>query len=206
MNLKLHVWRQNGAKDKGHFETYEANDVLEDMSFLEMLDVVNERLESEGKEPIAFESDCREGICGACGCMINGQPHGHKDRTTTCQLHMREFSDGDEIVVEPFRAKAFPVIKDLVVDRSGFDRIIQSGGYVSVRTGSAPDGNAIPIPKEDADAACVLRLDVVDDVRGRATVECELGLEGARKLDDALREASARVEALARVSGEDARA
>ena len=116
MNLKLHVWRQDGPQDKGHFETYDATDVLEDMSFLEMLDVVNDRLEAEGKEPIAFESDCREGICGACGCMINGQPHGHQARTTTCQLHMREFKDGDDIVIEPFRARAFPVIKDLVVD------------------------------------------------------------------------------------------
>ena len=153
MNLKLHVWRQDGPQDKGHFETYDANDVLEDMSFLEMLDVVNERLESEGKAPIAFESDCREGICGACGCMINGQPHGHQARTTTCQLHMREFSDGDEIVIEPFRAKAFPVIKDLVVDRSAFDRIIRSGGYITARTGSAPDANAIPIAKVASDRA-----------------------------------------------------
>ena len=153
MNLKLHVWRQDGPRDSGHFETYDAADVLEDMSFLEMLDVVNERLEGEGKEPIAFESDCREGICGACGCMINGQPHGHQARTTTCQLHMREFNDGDEIVIEPFRAKAFPVVKDLVVDRSAFDRIIRSGGYITARTGSAPDANAIPIAKVASDRA-----------------------------------------------------
>ena len=153
MNLKLNVWRQDGPSDKGHFETYDATDVLEDMSFLEMLDVVNDRLEAEGKEPIAFESDCREGICGACGCMINGQPHGHQARTTTCQLHMREFKDGDDIVIEPFRARAFPVIKDLVVDRSAFDRIIRSGGYITARTGSAPDANAIPIAKVASDRA-----------------------------------------------------
>ncbi|MAY81691.1 MAG: hypothetical protein CL930_13025 [Deltaproteobacteria bacterium] len=160
MNLKLHVWRQNGPNDKGAFVTYDATDVNEEMSFLEMLDVINEGLEGEGKEPIAFESDCREGICGACGCMINGQPHGHKARTTTCQLHMREFKDGDEIVIEPFRAKAFGVIKDLVVDRSAFDRIIQAGGYITARTGSATDANATPVPKTDADrafeaAACI---------------------------------------------------
>jgi succinate dehydrogenase / fumarate reductase iron-sulfur subunit len=160
MNLKLHVWRQSGPDDKGAFVTYDATNVSEEMSFLEMLDVINEGLESEGQEPIAFESDCREGICGACGCMINGQPHGHKARTTTCQLHMREFSDGDEIVIEPFRAKAFGVIKDLVVDRTAFDRIIQAGGYITARTGSATDANATPVPKNDADrafeaAACI---------------------------------------------------
>lgn len=153
MNLKLHVWRQNGPEDGGRFETYDANDVLEDMSFLEMLDVVNEGLEAQGKEPIAFESDCREGICGSCGCMINGQPHGHQARTTTCQLHMREFNDGDEIVIEPFRAKAFPVVKDLVIDRSAFDRIIRSGGFITARTGSAPDANSIPIAKVSSDRA-----------------------------------------------------
>ena len=153
MKLTLHVWRQDGPNDKGRHERYEADDVSEHMSFLELLDVVNERLTEDGKEPIAFEHDCREGICGSCGMMINGVPHGPKTMTTACQLHMRSFSDGDEIWIEPWRATAFPVIKDLVVDRSGFDRIIQAGGYVSVRTGSAPDGNAIPIPKEDADAA-----------------------------------------------------
>ena len=153
MNLTLHVWRQNGPNDKGRLERYEASDVSEHMSFLEMLDVINERLTEDGEEPIAFEHDCREGICGSCGMMINGVPHGPKTMTTACQLHMRSFKDGDEIWIEPWRATAFPVIKDLVVDRSGFDRIIQSGGYVSIRTGSAPDGNAIPIPKEDADAA-----------------------------------------------------
>ena len=153
MRLTLHVWRQQGPNDQGRLERYEANDVSEHMSFLEMLDVINERLTEDGEEPIAFEHDCREGICGSCGMMINGVPHGPKTMTTACQLHMRSFKDGDEIWIEPWRAAAFPVIKDLVVDRSGFDRIIQSGGYVSVRTGSAPDGNAIPIPKEDADAA-----------------------------------------------------
>ena len=153
LNLTLKVWRQNGPNDSGSFETYEAKDISEDMSFLEMMDVVNEKLEGEGKEPIAFEHDCREGICGSCGFMINGQAHGHKPRTTTCQLHMREFKDGDHLVLEPFRAKAFPVMKDLMVDRNAFDRIIQSGGYISVRTGSAPDAHATPVRKENADAA-----------------------------------------------------
>jgi len=153
MKLTLHVWRQSGPKDTGRLERYEANDVSEHMSFLEMLDVVNERLTEEGKEPIAFEHDCREGICGSCGMMINGVPHGPKTMTTACQLHMRSFSDGDEIWIEPWRATAFPVLKDLVVDRVGLDRIIQSGGYISVRTGSAPDGNAMPIRKEKSDAA-----------------------------------------------------
>lgn len=153
MKLTLHVWRQSGPGDAGRHERYEAADVSEHMSFLEMLDVVNERLAENGKEPIAFEHDCREGICGSCGMMINGVPHGPKSLTTACQLHMRSFKDGDEIWIEPWRATAFPVLKDLVVDRSGFDRIIQAGGYISVRTGSAPDGNALPIRKEDADAA-----------------------------------------------------
>jgi len=160
MKLTLKVWRQSGPDAVGTFETYVVEDVLEDMSFLEMLDVLNDRLESEGKEPIAFESDCREGICGSCGCMINGRAHGHKARTTTCQLHMREFSDGDEVVIEPFRSSAFKVLKDLVVDRSSFDRIIQAGGYVSIRTGSAPDAHAVQVNKEAADrafdaAACI---------------------------------------------------
>ena len=153
MKITLNVWRQNGPDSPGAFESHVVDDVNPHMSFLEMLDVVNERLEAAGKEPIAFESDCREGICGACGCMINGQPHGHEGRTTTCQLHMRSFKDGDTITVEPFRAKAFPVIKDLVVDRSAFDRIIQSGGYVSVRTGAAPDANSVPVNKESANRA-----------------------------------------------------
>lgn len=160
MNLTLKVWRQKSADDKGNFETYDAPGVSEHMSFLEMLDSVNEKLEGEGQEPITFESDCREGICGVCSLVINGRPHGHKERTTTCQLHMREFKDGDTITIEPFRAKAFPVIKDLMVDRTAFDRIIQAGGYVSVRTGAAPDANALPIEKDSSDhafdaAACI---------------------------------------------------
>lgn len=160
MKLTLKVWRQSNAKAAGKFVTYEAADVTEEMSFLEMLDVVNEKLEAEGEDPIAFESDCREGICGACGCMINGQPHGHVPRTTTCQLHMREFEDGQTIVIEPFRAKGFPVLRDLVVDRSAFDRIVHEGGYISIRTGSAPDAHAVAINKDDADrafdaAACI---------------------------------------------------
>jgi succinate dehydrogenase / fumarate reductase, iron-sulfur subunit len=153
MKLTLHVWRQDSARDAGRFEKYEATDVSVHMSFLEMLDVVNERLTVEGKEPIAFDHDCREGICGSCGMMINGVPHGPRSLTTACQLHMRSFNDGDEVWIEPWRATAFPVIRDLVVDRGGFDRIIAKGGYISVRTGSAPDGNAVPIPKDDADAA-----------------------------------------------------
>ncbi len=160
MNLILKVWRQNDAKSKGHFETIEAKDVSPHMSFLEMLDVVNERLILEGKEPIAFDSDCREGICGTCSCMINGKPHGGHKGTTTCQLHMRHFKDGDIIVIEPWRSRAFPVVKDLIVDRSAFDRIIAAGGYISVNTGGAPEANSIPIPKEIADmamdaAACI---------------------------------------------------
>jgi len=153
MKLTLHVWRQDGLEDPGRHERYEADAISADMSFLEMLDVVNERITTEGGEPIAFEHDCREGICGSCGMMINGVPHGPKSMTSACQLHMRSFADGDEIWIEPWRAAAFPVIKDLVVDRSGFDRIIQAGGYISVRTGSAPDGNAIPVQKESAERA-----------------------------------------------------
>lgn len=153
MKLTLHVWRQQDAGAKGGFETYEARDIGPDMSFLEMLDVVNEGLIKEGKEPIAFEHDCREGICGSCGMVINGNPHGPKKAISSCQLHMRTFADGDKIWIEPWRAKAFPVRKDLVVDRSALDRIIQAGGFISVRTGSAPDANAIPIPKENADCA-----------------------------------------------------
>lgn len=160
MNLTLHVWRQKGGNDPGRFETYKAEGVSEHMSFLEMLDFVNERLEAEGKEPIVFEHDCREGICGSCGFMINGMAHGGQHRTTVCQLHMRAFKDGDELTLEPWRAKAFPVLKDLMVDRSAFDRIVQSGGYISVRSGSPQDANAILIPKETADlafdaAACI---------------------------------------------------
>lgn len=153
MNLTLRVWRQKNSTTSGQFVSYEAKDVSPDMSFLEMLDVVNEGLIERGEEQIAFDHDCREGICGMCSLVINGTPHGPIKATTTCQLHMRSFKDGDTITIEPWRASAFPVIKDLVVDRTSFDRIIQSGGYVSVSTGGAPDGNAIPIPKENADVA-----------------------------------------------------
>jgi succinate dehydrogenase / fumarate reductase iron-sulfur subunit len=153
MHVKLHVWRQAGPEAPGTMETYEATDISEEMSFLEMLDVVNERLLSEGKEPIAFEHDCREGICGSCGMMINGQAHGPQKGTATCQLHMRKFADGDEIYIEPWRAKAFPVLKDLIVDRSPLDHIVEAGGFISASTGAAPDANLIPIPKEAAEAA-----------------------------------------------------
>jgi succinate dehydrogenase / fumarate reductase, iron-sulfur subunit len=160
MSLTLKIWRQRDANTPGRFVTYEARDISQEMSFLEMLDVVNEDLTQRGEEPVAFESDCREGICGTCGMVVNGVPHGPLPATTVCQLHMRCFKDGDTITIEPWRAAPFPVIKDLVVDRSAFDRIIQSGGYVSVSTGGAPDGNALPIPKADADlafdnAACI---------------------------------------------------
>ena len=153
MNLKLRVWRQRNTQSDGRLVEYEAKDVSSDMSFLEMLDVVNEELMDKGEEPIAFDHDCREGICGSCGMMINGVPHGPLKATTTCQLHMRHFEDGDQITVEPWRAAAFPVIKDLIVDRSAFDRIIQSGGYISVSTGGVPDGNAIAIAKPAVERA-----------------------------------------------------
>lgn len=153
MDLTLRVWRQEGPDDEGRFETYEAAAISEDMSFLEMLDVVNESLLTAGREPIAFDHDCREGICGTCGLMINGRAHGPQASTATCQLHMREFSDGDTIFIEPWRATAFPVIRDLVVDRTAFDHIIEAGGYISAPTGSAPEANLIPVPKETADAA-----------------------------------------------------
>lgn len=154
MNLTLKVWRQKNAKDKGSFSTYNVTDISPDMSFLEMFDVLNERLIKDGKEePISFDHDCREGICGMCSMYINGRPHGPEKGTTTCQLHMRHFKDGETIVVEPWRAAAFPVIKDLVVDRSAFDKIQAAGGYVSVNTGNAQDANALPIPKDDADAS-----------------------------------------------------
>jgi succinate dehydrogenase / fumarate reductase, iron-sulfur subunit len=153
MNLTLKIWRQKNAQDAGRMETYAAKDVNADMSFLEMLDVVNEGLIGAGKDPIAFDSDCREGICGTCSMVINGVAHGGQRATTACQLHMRHFKDGDTITIEPWRAKPFPVIKDLIVDRGSFDRIIQAGGFVSVRTGGTPDGNAIPVPKPDADLA-----------------------------------------------------
>ncbi len=153
MNLTLKVWRQSSASDAGRFVTYHAASISPDMSFLEMLDVVNEELLNRGEEPIAFESDCREGICGACSLVINGVPHGPERGTTACQLHMRKFKDGDQITIEPWRAKAFPLIRDLVVDRSAFDRIQQAYGYISVNTGAAQDGNTIPIPKHRAEAA-----------------------------------------------------
>ena len=153
MDLTLRVWRQKDGQSTGSLESYQVSGIIPDMSFLEMLDVTNERLIEEGKEPIAFDHDCREGICGMCSLVINGKAHGGFDGTTTCQLHMRKFKDGDTITVEPWRASAFPVLKDLVVDRTSFDRIIQAGGFISANTGGAPDGNAVPIPKPDADAA-----------------------------------------------------
>ncbi len=153
MNLTLHVWRQRSSSDTGRMVKYEAPDINPDMSFLEMLDVVNEGLMERGEDPIAFDHDCREGICGSCGFMVNGIAHGPLPKTTICQLHMRHFKDGDELYLEPWRAKAFPVLKDLVVNRGAFDRLIASGGYVSIRTGSAPDGNSIPIDKENSDRA-----------------------------------------------------
>ena len=160
LKLTLNIWRQKSSDVSGKFESYEVDNLNTHMSFLEMLDVLNEKLVAEDKEPVAFDHDCREGICGMCSMVINGRPHGPMKGTTTCQLHMRHFKNGDTITIEPWRAKAFPVIKDLVVDRSSFDRIIQSGGYVSVNTGSAPDANAIPIPKSVAEeafdaAACI---------------------------------------------------
>ena len=160
MRLVLHVWRQNGPQARGGFVRYEASDVSPDMSFLEMLDVLNESLVARKEEPVAFDHDCREGICGSCGLVINGRPHGPQRATTACQLHMRHFRDGDQIWIEPWRARAFPVLKDLVVDRSAFDRIIQAGGFITARTGSAPEANSLPVAKRDADramdaAACI---------------------------------------------------
>jgi succinate dehydrogenase / fumarate reductase iron-sulfur subunit len=153
MDLKLFIWRQNGPTSPGRLEQYIAKNITPDMSFLEMLDEVNEGLVKEGKETIAFDHDCREGICGTCSQIINGIPHGGQERTTTCQLHMRKFKDGDSIYIEPWKAKAFPLVKDLIVDRSAFDRIMQAGGYIRNHTGGAADGNAILIPKPDADTA-----------------------------------------------------
>ena len=147
MRIILHVWRQANARAKGRMVRYEVPNVNQDMSFLEMLDVLNEDLISKNEEPVAFDNDCREGICGTCGCMVNGVAHGPRRETTLCQLHMRHFKDGDEIYVEPWRAKAFPLVKDLVVNRSAFDRVIAAGGFISAATGSAPDGNAILVPK-----------------------------------------------------------
>lgn len=152
-NLTLKIWRQAGPGQPGRFETYRIDSISDEASFLEMLDVLNERLIAEGREPVVFDNDCREGICGACSLMINGQAHGPQRGTATCQLHMRKFQSGDEIVVEPWRATAFPIIKDLMVDRSPFDRIIESGGFITAPTGGAPDANLIPIPKVVADAA-----------------------------------------------------
>jgi succinate dehydrogenase / fumarate reductase iron-sulfur subunit len=149
VNLTLKIWRQTGPSDPGGIQTYQLTDISPDMSFLEMLDILNEQLNAQGDEPIAFDSDCREGICGMCSLMINGEPHG-PEVTTTCQLHMRSFSDGDTITIEPWRASSFPVVKDLVVDRSAFDRIIQNGGYISVNTGSAPEANSVPAPRDKA--------------------------------------------------------
>jgi succinate dehydrogenase / fumarate reductase iron-sulfur subunit len=153
MRLTLRVWRQDGPQAPGAFETYEVDELNEEMSFLELLDVLNERLVSEGREPVAFDSDCREGICGSCGVMIDGQPHGPQRGTATCQLHLRRFKDGDVVTVEPFRSSGFPLVKDLVVDRSAFDRIIEAGGYITAPTGSAPDANLIPVSKARADRA-----------------------------------------------------
>ena len=160
LNLTLKIWRQQSNSDNGKFEIYTVSGLNSHMSFLEMMDVLNEQLINENKEPVAFDHDCREGLCGMCSMVINGRAHGPLKGTTTCQLHMRHFNNGDTITIEPWRAKAFPVVKDLVVDRSAFDRVIQSGGYISVNTGSAPDGNAIPIPKNIAEeafdaAACI---------------------------------------------------
>jgi len=160
IQLTLKIWRQNGPAEPGHFETYASGPISTDMSFLEMLDVLNERLTLEGKEPVAFDHDCREGICGMCGAVVNGHPHGHEKETTLCQLHMRHFKDGDTLVIEPFRAKAFRIEKDLVVDRSGLDKMITAGGFISVNTGGAPDANATPIPQKNAEqamdaAACI---------------------------------------------------
>jgi succinate dehydrogenase / fumarate reductase iron-sulfur subunit len=160
MRLTLQVWRQAGPAAPGAFETYEIDDVTHEMSFLELLDSLNEQLVGEGREPVAFDADCREGICGSCGLMIDGQAHGPQRGTATCQLHMRRFNDGDVVTVEPWRAAGFPIVKDLVVDRSAFDHIIEAGGFITAPTGSAPDANLIPVPKDDADramdaAACI---------------------------------------------------
>jgi len=153
IHLKLRVWRQDGPEAKGHFDTFDAKDISTEASFLEMLDIVNEGLIKANKEPIVFDHDCREGICGMCGAVINGKAHGPREKTTLCQLHMRQFNDGDTLAIEPFRSKAFPVLKDLAIDRSALDRIIGAGGYISVNTGQAPESGAIPVPKPDAEAA-----------------------------------------------------
>jgi succinate dehydrogenase / fumarate reductase iron-sulfur subunit len=160
VRLTLKVWRQAGPDAPGAFETYEVDGVSEEMSFLELLDVLNERLIADGREPVAFDSDCREGICGSCGLMIDGQPHGPQRGTATCQLHLRRFRDGDTVTVEPFRSAGFPLVKDLVVDRTAFDRIVAAGGYITAPTGSAPDANLIPVPRDASEramdaAACI---------------------------------------------------
>lgn len=160
INVTLKVWRQKGPKEKGRFETYQLNNIFQGASFLEMLDILNEQLIKEGKDPVVFDHDCREGICGMCSLYINGHPHGAATSATTCQLYMRRFNDGDTITIEPWRSAGFPIIRDLMVDRSAYDKIIQAGGFVSVNTGGVPDANAIAIPKEDADlamdaAACI---------------------------------------------------
>lgn len=153
LDLTLKIWRQDGPKDRGQFKTYQLKGISTEMSFLEMLDILNEQLNLLGEEPVAFDHDCREGICGTCSLMINGQAHGPDHKTTTCQLHMRKFHNHDTIVIEPWRANAFPILKDLVVDRSAFDRIVSAGGFVSVNVGNAPDGNSVPVPKVNADKA-----------------------------------------------------
>ena len=171
MNLTLKVWRQKNAQSEGRLETYALQGVDADASFLEMLDILNTQLEKRGEEPVAFEHDCREGICGCCGAVVNGQAHGPLRETTLCQLHMRHFNDGDTIVIEPWRSRAFPLIKDLVVDRSAFDRVIRAGGYITVRTGSAPDAHAIPVDKEEADVA----MDAAQ------CIGCEIGRASCRE-------------------------
>ena len=153
MKLHLEIWRQAGPQERGGFVSYEMNDAVPDMSFLELLDVLNERLEGRGEEPVAFEHDCREGICGSCGFLINGRAHGPLRGVTVCQLHLRHFHDGEQVVIEPWRARAFPVLKDLVVERAAFDRVIQAGGFVSVNTGSAPEANSLPVQREASDRA-----------------------------------------------------
>ena len=158
MNLTLKIWRQKNSKERGDFQTFPLKDISPDMSFLEMLDLLNQNLILKGEEPVAFDHDCREGICGTCGLMINGEPHGPQKAVTACQLYMREFKEGDKIYIEPFRAKAFPVVKDLIVDRSSLDRIQEKGGYISVNTGSAPSANALPIAKAKADSAFMSAL------------------------------------------------